>query len=162
MNGAETPRVLRSYLFGLLFVAQFAAGLVSVYVSYILPSQAMETLEYGPALVAAAVEPLLVPVGLAVATYLLVRRFGIPTFEPRHFLVLFGVSFVGFYLGFWALGIPTPTPGRVPLEGRLAFWQLIENTVYLPYAWSVFLLPGIEGAIAAVAGAGAASLQSWR
>lgn len=160
MNGAQTPTVVQWYLFGLLFVAQLVAGIVSIYVTYILPPQVQETFTSGPALLAAAAEPLVVPVGLAVAAYLLVRRFGIPSFEPRHFLVLFGFSFLGFYLGFWVLGLTTPTPGRIPLEGRLAFWNLLEMSEYLPYAWSVFLLPGIEGGVATLAGAGAASLQS--
>ena len=159
MNGAQPPTVVRWYLFGLLFAAQLVAGLLSIYATYILPPQAQQPFEYGPALLAAAAEPLVVPVGLAVAAYLLVRRTGIPTFEPRHFLVLFGLSFVGFYLGFWALGLTVPTPGRIPLEGRLAFWNLLEPGVYLPYAWSMFLLPGIEGGVATLAGAGAASLQ---
>lgn len=160
MNESRDSKITRWYLYGLLVVAQVVAGVISIYVTYVLAPRATKTLDFGPALLAAAGEPLVVPVGLAVGAYLLVLRFDMPAFEPRHFMILFVLAFLSFYLGFWGLGIPTPTPGRVPLAGNLAFWQLIERTDYLPYAWSVFLLPAIEGFLATLAGAGAASLQS--
>ena len=162
MTTSRRPRTVRWYLYGMLAVAQVLAGVVSVTVTYILAPRARETFDVGPTLLAAAAEPLLVPVGLALGAYLVVRRFGRPTFDGRQLGFVFVLALASFYLGFWALGIPTPTPGRVPLQGNLAAWQLLESSPYLPYAWSVFLLPAIEGSIAMLAGAGAASLRPDR
>lgn len=162
MDPSSHPKTVRWYLYGMLVLAQVLAGIVSVTVTYVLAPRARETFDVGPTLLAAAAEPLVVPVGLAVGAYLVVRRFGRPTFDGRQLGFVFVLALASFYLGFWALGIPTPTPGRVPLQSNLAVWQLLESSPYLPYAWSVFLLPAIEGGIAMLAGAGVASLRAGR
>jgi hypothetical protein len=159
-DSSTTSRLgARNALLALTAIAQVLSGALAAYVTYVLVPDARESLRWGLASIGLAVEPVVVPIGLAIGAYLLVGRVGHPTMDGTAIVALFVLSFVAYYVGFWGMGIPTPTPGRVPLGDDLALWLLFERSPYLPYAWSNFLVPGVDGGLAALAGIGAASLR---
>jgi hypothetical protein len=150
-------------LLGVTVLAQFVSGALSAYTTYVLVPSARETFRWGAAALGLAAEPVVVPLGLAVGAFGLARRTDVLTCGRRELAVLFVVSLASFYAGFWAVGVPAPTPGgAVPLPASLVAWQLFEPSPYLPWAWSVFLAPGVEGCVATLAGIGVASHSGGR
>lgn len=150
------PQWLRTGLFVLTGVFQVVAGALAAYVSYVLVPAARESLAVGNAAIGQSVQMAIVPAGLALATYLFVRRVGRPSLGPRDVGYLLAVSFVCHYLGYWGVGYFVPTPGgALPVHGGFVAWALFERSPYLPWAWSSFLKPGIDGLVAALAGVGA-------
>lgn len=156
------PATSRRALYALTGIGQALFGVYTAYVAYVLIPHVRETFEVGPAVWGRSLEPLFVPVLLAVVAALLVRRYGRPALGAREVAWIGASSLVGYYAGFWAVGIPTPTPGAIPLQGNLAVWQLFEPSPYLPLAWSTFLAPAVEGAVAVLAGVTLGSLGGDR
>ncbi|MFT4891846.1 MAG: hypothetical protein ACI9YT_002781 [Halobacteriales archaeon] len=150
----------RRSLFALTAVAQILSGFGAAYLTSVVVPDARETFRPGRALLGYALEPVVVPVGLALGAYLLVRRIGVPGIDRNAIVVLFAISFVAFYVGFWGVAIPIRSVGQLPLQDHLPLRTLFEWGPYLPYAWSNFLIPGIEGGLATLAGAGAVALRS--
>jgi hypothetical protein len=150
-------------LLGATVLAQVVSGALAAYTTYVLVPSARETFRWGAAALGLAVEPVVVPLGLAGGAYVLARRTDTLALGRRELVVLFVVSLASFYAGFWAVGVPTPTPdGPVPLPASLATWQLFEPSPYLPWAWSAFLAPGVDGCVATLAGIGVASYTGSR
>ncbi|MFB6124671.1 MAG: hypothetical protein ABEJ59_01765 [Halanaeroarchaeum sp.] len=144
---------LRTPLLAATAVLQALAGALAAYAAFVLSPAARQTFDFGPLAAVQTLRPLVVPVGLALAVAWLVLRDERPSVDLGTVGWLLGVSFVGYYVGFWAVGIPTPTPGgRVPVNESFVSWALFEPSSYVAWAWVAFLRPAVDGAIAALAG----------
>lgn len=143
----------RSALLVLTGAFQAIAGALGAYVTYVLLPTFRESFIVAPVAVGQSVQMGLVPAGLTIAAFLLVRRGERPQFGPRWLGLLLAVSFVGYYLGYWGVGYFVPTPGGVlPIHGGFVAWILVEPSPYLPWAWAGFLKPAVDGFVATLAG----------
>lgn len=161
MSRSSTP--VRHPLLAATAICQAVAGALTATAAFVLAPAARRTFDLGPLAAVQSLRPLVVPVGLAVVAVWLVRRYGRPTFGPRTVGWFLVVSFVGFYVGFWSVGIPSPTPGgAVPVGESFVTWALFEPSPYVVWAWFDFLGPAVDGTVAALAGVALAqAVDGW-
>lgn len=134
-------------------VLQTLAGALAAYAAFVLSPAARQTFDFGPLAAVQTLRPLVVPVGLVLVAAWLVSRSERDRIDLRTVGWLLGVALVGYFVGFWAVGIPAPTPGgRVPVSESFVSWALFEPSSYVAWAWVSFLRPAVDGATAALAG----------